>query len=137
MQITVKKIPYEGLPLHETVEAKDIGVQEEDLKCLLPLTISGRAEKAENTVLVHAVVKTRCVYFCARCLEPVERDYFEEFDFDYELDPSILEIEINDDIRQEMILNVPARILCREDCPGICAGCGVNLNLEKCRCNKL
>jgi len=28
------------------------------------------------------------------------------------------------------------RILCREDCKGLCPGCGANLNIEPCRCEK-
>jgi uncharacterized protein len=38
--------------------------------------------------------------------------------------------------RETFILNMPSKTLCREDCRGLCSGCGVNLNYEKCRCKK-
>ena len=34
----------------------------------------------------------------------------------------------------EVLMSWPLKVLCREDCKGICAGCGVNLNVEECRC---
>lgn len=36
--------------------------------------------------------------------------------------------------RDAVALALPAKILCRDDCAGLCAGCGANLNLEVCRC---
>ena len=44
-------------------------------------------------------------------------------------------IETDDILREQAYLAVPLRTLCREDCKGICAGCGVMLNNETCRCN--
>ena len=36
--------------------------------------------------------------------------------------------------RDAIALELPEKILCREDCAGLCAGCGANLNEEACRC---
>ncbi|MCC6223403.1 MAG: DUF177 domain-containing protein [Thermoleophilia bacterium] len=36
--------------------------------------------------------------------------------------------------RDAVALALPDRILCREDCAGLCAGCGASLNREPCRC---
>jgi uncharacterized protein len=36
--------------------------------------------------------------------------------------------------RDEVALALPEKLLCRADCAGLCAGCGVNLNVEACRC---
>ena len=37
-------------------------------------------------------------------------------------------------IREQIILMVPLKPLCREDCRGLCPNCGANLNLESCDC---
>jgi uncharacterized protein len=37
-------------------------------------------------------------------------------------------------IREQVLLSLPTRPLCREDCRGLCGGCGVNLNDEACVC---
>jgi uncharacterized protein len=36
--------------------------------------------------------------------------------------------------RDAVALSLPEKILCREDCAGLCAGCGADLNLEPCTC---
>jgi DUF177 domain-containing protein len=38
-------------------------------------------------------------------------------------------------IQEQVLLSLPTRPLCREDCRGLCGGCGVNLNDETCVCN--
>ena len=38
-------------------------------------------------------------------------------------------------VRQYVLTQAPIKPLCREDCPGLCPGCGSNLNKEKCKCN--
>ena len=39
-------------------------------------------------------------------------------------------------VLSDLLLNLPMKHLCREDCKGLCPGCGVNLNREPCRCKK-
>jgi len=34
------------------------------------------------------------------------------------------------------LLNFPMRIICKDDCKGMCPDCGADLNLERCRCTK-
>ena len=45
-------------------------------------------------------------------------------------------VDITDDIREEILLAVPDRFKCSEDCKGLCPGCGADLNTEPCRCRK-
>ena len=45
-------------------------------------------------------------------------------------------VDITDDIREEILLAVPDRFKCSEDCKGLCPGCGADLNTESCRCKK-
>jgi DUF177 domain-containing protein len=44
------------------------------------------------------------------------------------------EIDLAPLIREQVLLSLPIRPLCTEECRGLCAGCGVNLNQEACRC---
>ena len=46
------------------------------------------------------------------------------------------EVDLTDEIREELLLSVPMRFLCSEECQGICPDCHVNLNAEKCKCTK-
>jgi DUF177 domain-containing protein len=39
-------------------------------------------------------------------------------------------------VAEQLILALPSRALCREDCRGLCPHCGVNLNLQQCDCEQ-
>ena len=45
-------------------------------------------------------------------------------------------VDITDDIREDILLSIPDRFKCSDDCKGLCPGCGANLNDESCRCKK-
>ena len=45
------------------------------------------------------------------------------------------EVDMTPEIREDILLAMPSRFKCSENCKGLCSGCGVNLNTEKCRCS--
>ena len=45
-------------------------------------------------------------------------------------------IDISQIIISNIIINMPMKFVCYDDCKGLCANCGANLNIEKCSCNK-
>ena len=56
-----------------------------------------------------------------------------------DLDVSIYEgdkIDLSELVREQIILNLPEKIFCSEDCKGLCAKCGANRNLIDCNCDK-
>ena len=61
---------------------------------------------------------------------------FPKFDLNYNLSNLGNYLDIDKDVREEMLLNFPMKVLCSEDCKGICSGCGANLNNQKCSCAK-
>ena len=87
---------------------------------------------------------------CGRCLEPVEIPF--DIEFEYEIDMKQtdeerrenldemswlngLEIDVEKLAYNEILLNWPIRVLCKDDCQGICSHCGVNLNKQTCDCD--
>ena len=86
---------------------------------------------------------------CDRCLKPVKTQV--ELDFEREiLAPELVmdddtkedqhfveeyELDINALLFEELQLSWPSKILCEEDCKGICKKCGQNLNDGKCECD--
>jgi uncharacterized protein len=44
------------------------------------------------------------------------------------------EINLDDDVRQMLILSIPMKSLCNDDCKGLCISCGMNLNHSNCNC---
>lgn len=45
-------------------------------------------------------------------------------------------IDLGEEVRQSIILALPMKPVCREDCLGLCSHCGRNLNKEKCGCKE-
>ena len=87
---------------------------------------------------------------CSRCLEPVlvscPVDYDEEIDMKLSeeerieaLDESSFiqnkELDTDKLLHNEVLINWPMRVLCKEDCKGICSICGKNLNHGTCDCD--
>ncbi len=89
-------------------------------------------------------------FACDRCTDEFDRAVNEEWravftsdkemlamnqadDMHY-LAPEAKEIDLTDEIRDMIVLAVPMKMLCTENCRGLCAGCGANLNTESCRC---
>ena len=130
-----------------------------------PLKASGRVQLVEERHGKHKLIqdirvtgnlKTRVETGCARCLEPVEQDISRDFDLLYrpqgadagekETPVTTAEAEVSyyqgeglpleDVLREQVLLGAPLRAICREDCKGLCASCGKNLNVEKCGCSQ-
>ncbi|MFN5059202.1 MAG: YceD family protein [Chloroflexota bacterium] len=45
-------------------------------------------------------------------------------------------LDLGEALREYALLELPMRPLCKSDCRGLCAGCGVDLNVETCRCHQ-
>jgi len=119
-----------------------------------PVSIEVKACRIDDRVLVDGTLKSRVVMTCSRCLEsfskpleaPVAVEYREgqapdggkgETVPDDEVDVNWFEppfIDMGDDFRQILLLEVPAYPVCREDCRGLCPSCGANLNGGACGC---
>lgn len=88
---------------------------------------------------------------CARCLKPVrktlELDFFHRADMLHpEEDEDGLEaagcmtedkqLDVEQLLHNEILINWPLRVLCRDDCQGICPVCGQDLNAGSCSCDR-
>lgn len=140
--------------------AIDLG---DGLRQRTPLKSSGRVELVEEHHGKHEIIKDLRLrgklaagleLLCARCLEPVAQDVTREFELLYrplgvdagrdEISVTDAEAEIGyyqgegllleDVLREQVLLAVPLKVTCREDCKGLCPHCGKNLNEEQCSC---
>ena len=135
MRIYIRDIKFDGLNVRGEIPSDFIGTREDDdFRFSGPIKAQCFIEKADNTVVVEAKTTGTYESFCALCLEPVKQKWNQAFTFDFEVDKDAEFIDLDEEIRQEMILRFPYRIVCREDCKGICPDCGMNLNTEQCQC---
>lgn len=134
LKFPVKDILSAGMHVQQDVSIADIGLTEEEVDVRSPLSVDATLTRVGNTVLADVIMTAEYGYQCARCLEDFKRPKSREFHFDYEVKSPMDVVDVGEDIRQEMILSIPQRVLCSKDCKGICTGCHVNLNTEKCKC---
>jgi len=91
--------------------------------------------KISGGALVSGQVQVTIAGECGRCLAAVTREVStEEFRLFVEIPPHTELCDISEDIRTEITLALPMNLVCREDCRGLCPGCGADLNREKCSC---
>lgn len=118
-----------------------------------PVRVSGEAFRQNDVVLFSLDVSVAATVVCGRCLDPTpvalgsrsqiqfrplaERPAFvaddEEIGLGY-YEAGI--IDIREDIRRAVVLEVPLWPVCREDCKGLCHRCGANLNRAACLCDE-
>ncbi len=134
MQVKVKTIPVEGLEIDEDKEDSFVNSDNDDVKFLGTIKLSAHIEKTEGAIIAQINAKGVLSTPCYRCLEDVKEDYSEDFAIDFPVNKNTEIVEMDEDLRQEIILGLPERLLCKESCKGLCLGCGVNLNIEKCKC---
>lgn len=110
-------------------------------KLNLPVTVCGTVSlTGEHSAYVEGEIKFSISGECTRCLRPATNSYTIEFkeqvEKDNEYGYSLLNDKINlaEIVDETIVLNLPVNFLCDENCKGICSGCGVNLNDEKCKC---
>jgi uncharacterized metal-binding protein YceD (DUF177 family) len=136
LKFAIRDIPGTGLSFHQSIAPSEIGLAPDDLDLRSDLDIKLDINRVGNTVLADAAITVSYGFQCARCLEDFARAKIQEFHFDYEIKSPMDVFDVGEDIRQEMILGVVQRALCKNDCKGICPGCGANLNIEPCKCKK-
>ena len=134
LRISVRDIPSNGLDIDQNIPKEDIGLscEEADIRSLL--NVKAHLEKVDNFIIADTRIQAQFGYVCARCLEELSSTQERSYKFDFEINPQMEYIDLGEEIRQEIILANPARVLCSKDCKGICPECGANLNIEKCKC---
>jgi uncharacterized protein len=156
--INVEIIPEEGLNyivsedgmrfnefLTDTVD-NDFTLRKVDLDC--------RITKMSTTVFIKGELSAVIDSNCSRCLEDISVPIGGNFAYtlipakaetreDVELTAEELEIshysgefiDFTSIICEQILLQIPIKKLCREECKGLCAHCGMNLNNSSCNCN--
>ena len=109
------------------------------------VTINGSAVCKNQLIVITYQVDFMFHTLCARCLDPVERKM--SYSFLHELDREEIEgfeegIIVDNDFLDldklavsDIQLNFPLKILCTENCKGLCPVCGTNLNHGSCNCS--
>jgi uncharacterized protein len=158
LKVNVVTIPEEGLNFVFSGDGKwfkecfqdsdppDFSLRKVDVQC--------RITKASSTIFINGNLSVLLSICCSRCLE--DADFSVDGDFYYTLVPSRPEtkedvelqaqeleissyqgdfIDLTPIICEQIILQIPIKPLCSEECKGLCPHCGMNLNVASCNCH--
>jgi uncharacterized protein len=157
--VPIERITWEGLDIPVSLDADWFTpwLKEQpglDFSLTEPITGTVHLERHDDSILVRGQLQGELIYTCSRCLDafngPLEATFAlllkagrpqvsdqdvelsaEELDEDYFLDD---ELDLNALLREQILLALPLKPLCREECLGLCCQCGANLNRGHCSC---
>jgi len=133
MKIHIRQIKPDGLELSESLSSEWVGLTRKDnIRFIVPVDVKVKVTRADDEAFVEIEASSRYEAFCYRCLEDMENNWAANFTLSFSIEKQAEFIDISEDVRQELILNLPTRILCRDICKGLCIDCGVNLNKQEC-----
>jgi uncharacterized protein len=138
------------------IAPEEIDLGGEALNLIDAVSVQGILKKGIAQTDVHGKISAKIEVECNRCLQAAEVNL--EFPFDAvfvtlenytqekeaelrtdDLEVSVFEgdeIDLTELVREQILLNLPSQVLCREDCQGLCQKCGANLNLIDCNCEE-
>ena len=135
-------------------QPEDLNPVDERVSLIAPAAVNGKVRLSGNEVFVNGHIDTRAQVECDRCLKPVELPVNVDFTLEYisgseyeasqtaalteeEMSVSVFDggaIDVDEIVKEQVLLAVPTRMLCREDCKGICPDCGIDRNTGECDC---
>lgn len=137
-----------------TFPPEDVAQPGDPYRIVAPVQLDFTIHKDKDKFRLTGTAQTELELPCSRCLEPYrlpvnaafdqrvlpasemtaeqEREVQEDdFETSYYRDD---QIDLNELLREQFYLALPMKPLCREDCKGLCAQCGTNLNTGTCTC---
>jgi uncharacterized protein len=161
MKLRVEGLSDTPVVLSERVNAVDFpalaGLEEGgECRFLEPLKLDFSVQKEFDHVRVQGRVATRVGLTCSRCLAEYETELLATFTVFYskaskmqvEEEVALAEedlvsasydgeyIDFTSEIEEQVLLEIPYKPLCREDCKGLCVTCGADLNSGECGCDR-
>ena len=140
--------PGESLPFSASIDLSDLR-----FGTCYPVSESvdaaGMVRNTAGVLMMTGEIHT-CIHgVCDRCASdfdadvefPIDAVLVKEFANEENEDEWVFPLEgdaadLEDIVRTVFVLNMDSRLLCSEDCKGVCGGCGKNLNHESCVCQK-
>ena len=119
--------------LEEEIEPADLDIDIGVMRFAEPVRVSVEAWKSDDDLTVQVHVEGSRTFTCSLCLEEFNNPFEKEMTLHYDI-KGLDGVSIDSDVREEIILDHPIRILCRPDCRGLCPTCGANLNQGPCDC---
>ena len=154
MRIELEKLETGSGQFAHVFGTGELSLEDDRARLTGPAEIRAGVRREDGRVRVRGNVSAEVELECDRCLQPVTMPVAARFDVDYvpvsnyeqeqpaelqddDLGEAVFDgeaIDLDDLTREQVILSLPARVLCREGCKGLCQVCGIDKNLKDCEC---
>jgi uncharacterized protein len=157
VKINVLNIPEEGLELQfsltENIFSDFIPDKSKFDFSLDGIGVSGLVRKTRQSIYFTGTAETVLKTGCSRCLEAAYLPLKAEFSYTLLPEPDAVKediglsandldvgyyigevVDLDPVIFEQIMLQIPIKVLCHESCKGLCPHCGMNLNMGKCDC---
>lgn len=135
---------------HFSVSPSEIGLESNFRQ---PVQVNVTLDKTARQIYLRADVATSASYVCDRCTEEFEQPLANKYNVFYHyasgdaggdvppeevqvIQTDTVHLDLSKDVREFVMLSVPLKLLCREDCKGLCPRCGANWNAAGCACTQ-
>jgi uncharacterized protein len=136
MKINVRRIPEGGEILCGTESASILDLDDPNVRFEKEIGYELHAQVQGNALLVTGTLRTPAAARCARCLKTLRLPLVvQDFVFHHELHGEDF-VDLTENIREDILLQLPQRALCSSDCKGLCPVCGQDLNVRRCSCEQ-
>ena len=156
MRIELVNLEHGRADFAHVYKPDELGALDERVQIVAPVDVAGKVRLERTEVFVNGHIETRAQVECDRCLQRIETPVDADFDLQYitgtdyestsaaeltedELSVAVFDgdtIDVDEIVKEQILLAVPTRMLCRPDCKGICPDCGVDKNTGDCGCAK-
>lgn len=155
MIISLVRLSADGRLFEHRYEAGELDLGAHEFTVAVAPIVSGRVDRTGMDIRVRGQLEAQLLSPCDRCLADVPVAVDVGFDLFYapletgaasasetELQERDLgfafydgdAIDLDELVSEQLALSLPTRLLCDEECRGLCDQCGADLNHETCRC---
>ncbi|MHB8170010.1 MAG: YceD family protein [Thermincolia bacterium] len=147
----IRHLSGQAIPLSIQGNLEPIVIGGEVLTLDGPVEVKGEIYNTGRTYLVTGAITSHLQRVCGRCLKTFTDTIQTEMGVEYchvsevreddqveQLEDFVVfegnSIDLTERVTESLYLAIPMRVLCAEDCQGMCSQCGQDLNLGKCQC---
>lgn len=149
MKIRISQLSTGLHDYHFSSKPSDVGLEgnyQEDVNVDVVL------DKTPRQIYLKVDIRTSGHFPCDRCLEDFVQPIANHYNMFYVMDAQDAEkypedeiqiinhesayIELTEDVRQTVVLSIPLKLICKDECKGLCSRCGTNWNYKSCTCHE-
>lgn len=134
-------------------DADTLNLQADGAAFQNPVTVELTVTKSQSQLICRGKIEAPVVLECSRCLNEYRQSLSPDIAFVVDLggtqdqekseeegyflaDPASAHFEIDQLVRETVLLSLPLKPLCSEGCQGLCPVCGTDLNKSRCGCKR-